>query len=211
MTTTLDPVLEQSRLERWLDCVQTRLASEKESLNALDAAIGDADHGSNLFRGFSKVQEKLQSAPPEDIPALFKLVGMTLIGSVGGASGPLYGTFFLETAKALPQERKSVDLQTLAQALTAGLQGLQRLGKAEKGDKTMVDALAPAIERLQQGADLRAAAAAARHGLEATIPLIARKGRASYLGERSQGHADPGAASATLLLECLARDDDSAA
>jgi len=210
MTAKEETTLGQIRLIRWLDCVQARLTSEKESLNALDAAIGDADHGSNLSRGFSKVKDKLQSTPPEDLPALFKSVGMTLIGAVGGASGPLYGTFFLEMAKALPKASRAVDRPTLAQAMAAGLQGLQRLGKAEKGDKTMVDALAPAIECLQQGGDLDAAAVAARHGLEATVPLVARKGRASYLGERSQGHADPGAASATLLLECLARDDLSA-
>ncbi|MBU2763607.1 dihydroxyacetone kinase subunit DhaL [Acidithiobacillus caldus] len=196
-------------LENWLRCIEARLAQEKDNLNALDAAIGDADHGSNLFRGFHKVWEKLEATPPTDLPALFKLVGMTLIGTVGGASGPLYGTFFLEAGKTLPAGSQTLDDTGLAAALAAGLAGLQRLGKAEKGDKTMVDALLPAIDTLQSSADLQKAAEAARQGLAATIPLIARKGRASYLGERSRGHADPGAASASLILECLAGDDAS--
>jgi dihydroxyacetone kinase-like protein len=197
-------MLTTTNLRAWLDCLHGRLVQEKDQLNALDTAIGDADHGSNLLRGFQKVQEKLHDNDPPDIPALCKLVGMTLISTVGGASGPLYGTFFLEAGKSIAAGSTAVAPESFATALASGLRGIQRLGKAELGDKTMVDALSPAIDALLANQSPAAAAQAARAGLAATIPLVARKGRASYLGERSRGHADPGAASAALLFDCLA-------
>lgn len=190
-------------LMQWITCAEEQFQSHLAELNALDAAIGDGDHGSNLARGFAKIREKLQANPPETPASLFKLVGMTLISTVGGASGPLYGSFFLEAGK-IAGEQRELDDATLARCLQAGLTGIQRLGKAEAGDKTMIDALEPAIHALTNKAEMGVAAQKAREGRDATIPLIARKGRASYLGERAIGHADPGATSASLLLDCLA-------
>lgn len=187
----------------WINRVVAGVREHESELTQLDAAIGDGDHGANLARGFGKVEQKLASDPPATPAALFKLVGMTLIGSVGGASGPLFGTFFLEAGKAAG-EGADLDDRALTACLAAGLAGVKARGKAETGDKTMVDALTPAIEALQSGRSLAEAAAAARAGAEATKPLIARKGRASYLGERAIGHVDPGATSSALLLEALA-------
>ncbi|WP_414040504.1 dihydroxyacetone kinase subunit DhaL [Acidithiobacillus sp. M4-SHS-6] len=190
-------------LMQWMICAEEQFKSHLAELNALDAAIGDGDHGSNLARGFAKVREKLQAHSPETPASLFKLVGMTLISTVGGASGPLYGSFFLEAGK-IAGEQRELDDATLTRCLQAGLAGIQKLGKAEPGDKTMVDALEPAISALVGHAKMDVAAQKAREGRDATIPLIARKGRASYLGERAIGHVDPGASSASLLLDCLA-------
>ena len=187
----------------WINRMATTVREHESELTQLDAAIGDGDHGANLARGFGKVEQKLTTDPPATPAALFKLVGMTLIGSVGGASGPLYGTFFLEAGKAAG-EAASLDDTALTNCLAAGLAGVKARGKAESGDKTMVDALTPAIDALREGKSLEEAASAARNGVEATKPLVARKGRASYLGERAIGHADPGATSSALLLEALA-------
>jgi dihydroxyacetone kinase-like protein len=186
-----------------------RLAHEqRDALTRLDAAIGDADHGANLDRGLTAAVAALEAQPTDDPAAVLKTVATTLIKTVGGASGPLYGTFFLRAAGALDGD----DGRALAGAVRAGYDGVVARGKAERGDKTMLDALGPACDALDEAVAsggslddaLRAAAAAAAAGRDATEPLVARKGRASYLGERSAGHVDPGAASATLLVEAAA-------
>jgi len=191
------------RLRLWIDCAEQQFRSHLEALNALDAAIGDGDHGTNLTRGFGQVLNKIKTNPPSTPAGLFKQIGMTLISSVGGASGPLYGTFFLEAAKAAGDQPQLSEI-TLAQCLQAGLMGIQKLGKAEIGDKTMVDALSPAVASLNASSDFAEAALKAHDGLATTIPLVAHKGRASYLGERAIGHADPGATSSAMLFDCLA-------
>ena len=204
-------------IEAWLrKCADTYL-QHKDELTALDAAIGDGDHGANMARGFSAVPAKLDALKSKDIESLFRTTAMTLISQVGGASGPLYGTFFLQAAR--PANGKAeLSLPELCTCFDSGLTGVVHLGKAALGDKTMVDALTPALAALRAGEEdsvttaLERAIAAARAAAEATIPLVARKGRASYLGERSAGHKDPGAASSVLLLETLAsalRDEAS--
>ena len=185
-------------LDAWIREFARLIAANKDELTALDSAIGDGDHGTNMDRGLTAVVSMLDAEPQATPSALFKKVGMTLISKVGGASGPLYGTAFLRMAAAAGDE---VDL---AKVLRAALDGVIARGKAEPGDKTMVDALAPAVDALEAGAGLAAAADASAKGRDATIPLVARKGRASYLGERSAGHADPGATSVTLLLTAAA-------
>ena len=199
------------RLTGWLRRFQDLLITNQAELTELDAAIGDADHGSNIVRGMSAVMQKLDDMHPADPNELFKTVAMTLITSVGGASGPLYGTFFLRFGRATGSASE-LDLAALATGLRAGLAGIVERGKAEPGDKTMVDALSPAVDAIEMviknNGDLAAAVTAARDaaaaGRDATVPLIARKGRASYLGERSAGHMDPGAASMSLLFDALA-------
>ncbi|ACZ85999.1 dihydroxyacetone kinase subunit DhaL [Streptosporangium roseum] len=194
----------------WIEEVARTVGAEKDRLTRLDAAIGDADHGANLDRGFSAITQALAGTEPETPGALLVLVGSTLIRKVGGAAGPLYGTAFREAGKALG-DASEVSAADLAAALQAALAGVQRLGSAAEGDKTMVDALAPAVRALsratQEGKDpeeaIGAAASAALAGSEATVPMQARKGRASYLGPRSVGHEDPGAASTALILAAL--------
>ena len=194
-------------LVAWVRAFRDAVHAHKDELTRLDSEIGDADHGSNMARGLDAVVAKLDPAPasPSD---LFKTVGMTLVSSVGGASGPLYGTLFLRMGPTLGVETE-VDAATLGAALRAGVEGVVARGKAEPGDKTMIDALSPALDAWDAAAAeglaeaARAAADAAARGRDATEPLVARKGRASYLGERSAGHLDPGATSATLLLEAL--------
>ncbi len=201
-------------LVAWVRAFRDAVHAHRDELTRLDSEIGDADHGSNMARGLDAVVAKLDPAPasPSD---LFKTVGMTLVSSVGGASGPLYGTLFLRMGPALGTEGE-VDAATLGAALRAGVDGVIARGKAELGDKTMIDALSPALDAWDAAAGdgpaaaSRAAADAAARGRDATEALVARKGRASYLGERSAGHLDPGAASATLLLEAL-RDTLAAA
>lgn len=192
-----------ANLAAWLRRAASLFNAAQADLNALDQAIGDGDHGANLARGFAKIVEKLDATPPADPAALFKLTGMTLIGTVGGAAGPLYGSFFLDMAKAT-HGAVTLDDADLAHCLAAGLAGVAARGKAVPGDKTMIDALTPAIAALESGATLADAAAAARVGVTGTIPIVARKGRASYLGDRAIGHADPGATSAAMLLDALA-------
>jgi phosphoenolpyruvate---glycerone phosphotransferase subunit DhaL len=195
----------------WITRFRDAVSEKKEWLTELDSAIGDADHGANMSRGMAAVVDKLDAAAPGTVEDLLKGVGMTLVSSVGGASGPLYGTLFLRmgmTAGAVTE----LDAAGLAAALRAGLEGIVARGKAEAGDKTMFDAMAPAVDAMDAAVERgagpadasRAAAAAAALGRDATLPLVARKGRASYLGERSAGHLDPGAASVTLLFETLA-------
>ncbi len=198
------------RLVGWLSAFRDAVHEHGDHLTELDSAIGDADHGTNLIRGMDAVMAAVGS-PPETAGDLLKKVGMTLVTSVGGASGPLYGTFFLRAATAAG-DATVLDGPALLAALRAGLEGIVARGKAEAGDKTMYDALAPAIaafeEALGAGAEpadaARAAADAAATGRDATEPMLALKGRASYLGERSVGHIDPGAASSALLLAALA-------
>ncbi len=190
----------------WLADFAAQVHENAAYLTDLDRQIGDADHGSNLDRGM-KVVAALGSDFP-DAGTLLKKAGMTLVSTVGGASGPLYGTFLMRVGGAWPTE---VDAASLGAALRAGLEGILQRGKAAVGDKTMVDALTPAIEAYDGAASegiaaaLAAAAGAAAAGRDATVPLIAHKGRASYLGERSAGHQDPGATSVTMLLEAAAR------
>jgi dihydroxyacetone kinase-like protein len=198
-------------LERWLRLSAERLHDQAPVLTALDQAIGDGDHGINMDRGFTAVMAKLPALPVGDVGAFLKGVGMTLVSTVGGASGPLYGTFFLQLGGGTAG-KADIELGDFATAMEAGIAGIQRLGKAEPGDKTMLDALLPARDALRGGLDrgdapadaLAAAVAAAEQGMLATIPLVARKGRASYLGERSAGHQDPGATSSHLLLKAAA-------
>jgi dihydroxyacetone kinase-like protein len=185
------------------------IAEHRDELVQLDRAIGDGDHGENLRRGFTAIVSKLDASTPDTPAAVLKLAASTLISTVGGAAGPLYGTAFLRAGGALPDGE--VTAATLTEALRAALGGVVARGKAELGDKTMVDALDPAVRAAEEAgggatiADvLAAAAAAAAEGAESTVPLVARKGRASYLGERSAGHLDPGARSTALLLRSLA-------
>jgi dihydroxyacetone kinase-like protein len=195
----------------WLRDLASTLHENAAYLTELDSAIGDADHGSNMDRGFAAVVAVLDESSFESVDELLKKAGMTLVSKVGGASGPLYGTFFLRFGTALAGVE--VTPSTLGEALKAGVGGILARGKAELGDKTMYDAWAPALDAydgaVAGGADiagaLAAAAEAAAKGRDATTPLVARKGRASYLGERSVGHQDPGATSTTLLLESAAR------
>jgi dihydroxyacetone kinase-like protein len=200
--------IDAAALTAWVQEFARLVHEQRDALTRLDAAIGDADHGSNLDRGLTAAVSALEAESPADPAAVLKAVATTLIRTVGGASGPLYGTFFLRASTALG----TGDAAGLAAAMRAGVEGVAARGKAEPGDKTMLDALGPACEALDEAlADgrpldeaLRAAAQGAARGRDATVPMIARKGRASYLGERSAGHLDPGAASATLLMESAA-------
>lgn len=195
----------------WLHRFREAVVDRRDWLTELDSAIGDADHGSNMARGMTAAVEKVEQTTPQTADELFKTVGMTLVSTVGGASGPLYGTFFLRIGATLGGVT-DVEPTALAAGLRAGLTGIVARGKAEAGDKTLFDAVAPAIDALDAAlaagaspAEATAAAAtAAAAGRDATIALVARKGRASYLGERSAGHMDPGSASATMLFETLA-------
>lgn len=193
----------------WIRGFADLVASQKDLLTELDAAIGDADHGINMDRGMRAVCDKLEEAAPGEADQLLKLVGMTLVSNVGGASGPLYGTFFLRMAAACgPREQLSLD--EFAKAWRAGVEGLVSRGRPELGDKTMFDALHPALATLEAGGSFVDAWKAAEGGRDSTIPMVARKGRASYLGERSAGHQDPGATSAALLLQAAASAFDRA-
>lgn len=204
-------------LTAWISGFRDQIAQHQAELTELDSVIGDADHGSNMARGMEAVVAAVQATPPADAAALFKTVGMTLVSTVGGASGPLYGTFFLRLGGAAGAAAE-LDAAALGAALRAGAEGVRTRGKAEPGDKTMLDAMLPAVdawdEAVAAGSDLasasRAAAEAADAGRDATTPLVARKGRASYLGERSAGHQDPGATSTALLFTTL-RDAVTAA
>ncbi|MER7913552.1 dihydroxyacetone kinase subunit DhaL [Streptomyces sp. NPDC096068] len=188
-------------LVRWLTAVAEDVGREADRLTELDSAIGDADHGANLKRGFAAVAETLAKEPPGTPGAVLTTAGRQLISTVGGASGPLYGTLLRRAGKALGDDGR-VGRERLAEALGAGVAAVSQLGGARVGDKTMLDALVPAVEALPES--FAAARAAAEEGALATVPLRARKGRASYLGERSVGHQDPGATSSALLFAALA-------
>jgi dihydroxyacetone kinase-like protein len=200
----------KDQIVHWLNKTADVLIANKEYLTELDSAIGDADHGINMDRGFRKVKEKLPTIADQDIGSILKTTGMTLISSVGGASGPLYGTFYMRSGMAVTA-REQLDITELYEMLKAGVAGILQRGRPELGDKTMYDAWVPALEAYESaqnnGADLltalRAAVEAGENGMKATIPLQARKGRASYLGERSIGHQDPGATSSYLILNAL--------
>jgi dihydroxyacetone kinase-like protein len=192
-----------SQFRDWIVRFADEMATHRTELTQLDTAIGDGDHGTNMDRGMRKAVERLETLEDGDIGASLKAVGMALVSSVGGAAGPLYGTLFMQMGSATAG-KSELDVAGFADALDAGLQGVRARGKAEPGDKTMVDALTPALEALRNGGDLAAAADAAEQGMKATIPLVARKGRASYLGPRSEGHQDPGATSTYLLLRSAA-------
>ncbi|EHM26608.1 MULTISPECIES: dihydroxyacetone kinase subunit DhaL [Streptomyces] len=200
-------MLDTDFFRRWMTAVAASVEREADHLTELDSAIGDADHGSNLQRGFTAVTEVLEKDAPVTPGAVLTLAGRQLISTVGGASGPLYGTLLRRTGKALGDDDE-VTQDQLARAFAAGVAAVGQLGGAQAGDKTMLDALLPAAEALATSFD--GAANAARAGAEATVPLQARKGRASYLGERSIGHQDPGATSSALLVEALAATADGA-
>ncbi|MFW5975722.1 MAG: dihydroxyacetone kinase subunit DhaL [Alkalispirochaetaceae bacterium] len=193
----------------WLRTVRQRMEENKEYLTQLDSAIGDADHGINMSRGFNAALAEIEGKEPEDIAGALKAVSMALIKKVGGAAGPLYGTFFLK-ASAAASGKEELDADGVLELFKEGVEGLKQRGKAQQGDKTMLDAWIPAIEAMEGAksdgvaAMLEAGAAAAESGMKATIPLVARKGRASYLGERSKGHQDPGATSTHLILRTAA-------
>jgi len=186
---------------RWMTATAASVDREAARLTELDSPIGDADHGSNMQRGFTAVDAALQKESPDTPGAVLVLAGRTLISTVGGASGPLYGTLLRRTGKALGEAAEVSDEQ-LGDALRTGVDAVAQLGGAAPGDKTMLDALVPAVDAL--GTSYGAARAAAENGALATVPLQARKGRASYLGERSIGHQDPGATSSALLIAALA-------
>ena len=204
-------IISRAATLQWIENCAEVIARNREYLIELDAAIGDADHGAKMDRGFQAVLAKLPEAADKDIGSILKAVGMALVSTVGGAGGPLYGTFYLQAGGQL-SGKMEMSLEDWAAALGAAVNGVMQRGKAEAGDKTMLDALLPAVSALKaaiaedRSSDqaLRQSADAARQGMEATIPLIARKGRASYLGERSAGHQDPGATSSYLLLKTAA-------
>lgn len=196
----------------WIQAFAAVIAENKGYLTQLDSDIGDGDHGTNMDRGFQAVCAKVPELADKDIGSILKTVGMTLVSTVGGASGPLYGTFFLQAGSAT-SGKLELSLGDWVAALQAGVDGVVMRGKASLGDKTMVDALSPALQALKDSAakgtgfvaSLRDSADACEKGMISTIPLVARKGRASYLGERSAGHQDPGATSSNLLLQAAAR------
>jgi dihydroxyacetone kinase-like protein len=191
----------------WIRRFADVVAENRMELVRLDTAIGDGDHGTNMDRGMKKAVEKLDGTEGGDIGADLKAVGMALVSSVGGAAGPLYGTLFLQMGSA-SAGKDELDLDGWTAAVEAGVKGVQSRGKAEPGDKTMIDAWLPALDALRDGGDLGEALAraadAAEEGMKATTPMEARKGRASYLGPRSVGHQDPGATSSYLLLRAAA-------
>jgi len=200
----------KQQILQWFQAVAVVLEQNKDYLTELDAAIGDADHGINMNRGFQKVISQLPSVADKDIGSILKTVSMTLISSVGGASGPLYGTMFLRASTAVARKLELSDEDLIA-LLQAAVDGIIQRGKANLGDKTMLDALSPASDAFKQAVAkgvstreaLQQAVTAAEEGMKNTIPLVAKKGRASYLGDRSSGHQDPGATSAYLILKTL--------
>ena len=208
--------LTKQQVVDWLMRCGEVFSRERDFLTQLDIEIGDADHGLNMNRGFNKVVEKLPSVADKDIGFILKNTGMTLLSSVGGASGPLFGTFFIRAAQAA-NAKQSLDLAELHQMMQEGVEGVVMRGKAEPGDKTMCDAWWPVVESLGQSAQqnlsvaeaLQLAADSAERAVESTITMQARKGRASYLGERSIGHQDPGATSVMLMMKTLAEVDGS--
>jgi dihydroxyacetone kinase-like protein len=201
-------MINRDNLYAWVTALQQVYAENKEYLTNLDSAIGDADHGINMNRGFTNAMADLEKSQPEDIDAILKTVAMTLIRTVGGAAGPLYGTFFMRASAACTGKAELGPADVVA-LFEAGLGGVLQRGKAELNDKTMVDALTPAVEAMKSSLSngsnvaqiLEKGTAAAKKGMQDTIPLQARKGRASYLGERSIGHQDPGATSSYLMLK----------
>lgn len=203
-------MLTKPQIIAWIKNTAEVLHQNKDYLTGLDSAIGDADHGINMNRGFQRVLQKMPEWEGSDIGGILKSVGMVLISSVGGASGPLYGTFYMRAGMAVADQQE-LNGEALLKMLSSGVEGLRQRGRPELGDKTMYDALSPAIEALglslgngeETAVALEKAVEAAEAGMHATIPMQARKGRASYLGERSIGHQDPGATSSYLLIKAL--------
>ncbi|MBK9710575.1 MAG: dihydroxyacetone kinase subunit L [Kouleothrix sp.] len=195
---------------RFIEGVATRIKEHRDELVQLDSAIGDADHGINMDRGFTMVLEKLPTVADKDIGTILKTVGMTLVSTVGGASGPLYGTAFIRAGMALADRYELTPAEVVV-ALEAALEGIMARGKAQRGEKTMVDAIGPGIDVLKEAqasgeefvSAMRRSVAAVEAGMKATIPMLATKGRASYLGQRSIGHQDPGATSAFYMAQVL--------
>ncbi len=205
-------MMDNKKLIEILQAIAQRMEKEKEVLTELDNAIGDGDHGINLARGFAAVEQKLPTLADKDLGAILKGVGMALVSNVGGASGPLYGTAFMKAGGALKGETETDDEKFVA-AFEAAVEGIKMRGKAHEGEKTMLDAQCPALKALKEslaaGKDIKAAMAdaveAAKKGVAYTKTIIATKGRASYLGERSIGHEDPGAVSSLMMLEEIAQ------
>jgi dihydroxyacetone kinase-like protein len=203
-------MIAQSRVLKWLEATAAVIEENRQYLTDLDSPIGDADHGINMDRGFKKILSKLPGVEDKDIGTILKTAGMALVTSVGGAAGPLYGTFLMDAGKAVVGKEELSD-GDLVGLLDAGLKGVIRIGKANLEDKTMVDAIHPAVEALRKaladGKDaieaLHSMTDAAHKGMKDTIPMLAKKGRASYVGERSIGHQDPGATSSYLILRTL--------
>lgn len=197
----------KNQILQWLQAFAAEIERNKEYLTELDAAIGDADHGINMERGFKKAIAQLPSVADKDIGTILKTFSMALISNVGGASGPLYGTLFLRASTAVAGKQELTD-EDIVSLLQAGLDGVIQRGKAQLGDKTMLDVLSPAVATFQQAVGegkntleaMQESVAAAEQGMKDTIPMLAKKGRASYLGERSVGHQDPGATSSYLML-----------
>lgn len=206
----MSAMVTKEQIVQWLQAFATVIEHNKDYLTELDAAIGDADHGINMERGFKKVMIQLPSVADKDIGSILKTVSMTLISSVGGASGPLYGTLFLRAGTAVAGKQELTD-EDMVGLLQAALDGVLQRGKAKPGDKTMVDVLSPAVATFQQAIDegkttleaMQQTVAAAQQGMKDTTPMLAKKGRASYLGERSIGHQDPGGTSSYLMLKSL--------
>jgi phosphoenolpyruvate---glycerone phosphotransferase subunit DhaL len=202
-----DTAIDRDHAIAWMRRFADEMAEHRQELIRLDTAIGDGDHGTNMNRGMQKALEKLDASEQADPGAVLKTVAMALVSSVGGAAGPLYGTLLLQMGTAMAGQSE-VDQAGLVAAWRKGLDGVKARGKAEAGDKTMVDALTPAIDALERAPDLQAGLAAAvegaEQGMNATTPLVARKGRASYLGDRSAGHQDPGATSTYYLFKSAA-------
>jgi phosphoenolpyruvate---glycerone phosphotransferase subunit DhaL len=200
----------KEQILQWLQAFAAEIEQNKEYLTQLDAVIGDADHGINMERGFKKVMILLPTVADKDIGSILKAVSMTLISSIGGASGPLYGTLFLRASTTVADKQKLTE-QDMLSLLQAGLDGVLGRGKAQLGDKTMIDVLYPAVAAFRQAVEegkkmreaMQQAVIAAEQGMKDTIPMLAKKGRASYLGERSIGHQDAGATSSYLMLKCL--------
>ncbi len=200
--------IDRDTVSDWMRLFAAAMEEHRDELSRLDAAIGDGDHGTNMARGMRVAVEKVNASEDADASGVLKTVAMALVSNVGGAAGPLYGTLFLQMATALAGGGE-IGLSEYAAAWHKGLEGVQARGKAQLGDKTMVDALVPAVEALAGASDfdsaLRDAVAAAERGMKDTIPLVARKGRASYLGERSRDHQDPGATSTYYLHQTAAQ------
>ena len=203
--------VDRQQVVQWIQAYAAAIRENRDYLTQLDAAIGDADHGANMDRGFQAVLGKLPTVADKDIGAILKTVGMTLVSTVGGAGGPLYGTLFMQAGQAEAGKTEMTDQDVVA-LFEAALKGVIVRGKAEPGDKTMVDTLTPAVNALKEAVDggapldeaLKQAMTAAEEGMKGTIPLVARKGRASYLGERSANHRDPGCQSTMLILRAAA-------
>ncbi|KPV52957.1 dihydroxyacetone kinase [Kouleothrix aurantiaca] len=195
---------------KFIEGVAARIKEHRDELVQLDQPIGDSDHGVNMDRGFTTVLDKLPTVADKDIGTILKTVGMTLVSTVGGASGPLYGTAFIRAGMALADRYELTPAEVVA-ALEAALEGIQARGKAQRGEKTMIDAIAPGIDVLKEAqasgedfhAAMRRSVAAVEAGMKATIPMLATKGRASYLGQRSIGHQDPGATSAFYMAQVM--------